>query len=137
MAAFGNAVRHRSGTRRSDKVGDESPRDPDPALSGDTNEVARGSDDSDATGNESGTRLRRSLLRPDANNARLSSVALNFVTLCAGWLAWRFAGSTLLALVATGLSIVKSPVDRRGGRIELKSRAGTGTAVVVSLPLAG
>ncbi|MBK6616038.1 hypothetical protein [Ottowia sp.] len=80
--------------------------DLEPASSADSNEVGRGSGDSDAAQNESEARLRRSLLRATANNARLSSVALGFATLYVGWLAWRFADSRLLALalVVTGLA---------------------------------
>ena len=83
-----------------------SSRDLEPASSADSNEVGRGSGDSDAAQNESEARLRRSLLRATANNARLSSVALGFATLYVGWLAWRFADSRLLALalVVTGLA---------------------------------
>ena len=83
-----------------------SSRDPDPALSLDTTGVAPGSGDSDAAENESEARLRRSLLRATASNARLSSVALAFAALYVGWLAWRFAASEplALALVATGLA---------------------------------
>ena len=83
-----------------------SSRAPESAFPADTEEVARGSGDSDAAENENETRLRRSLLRASANNARLSSVALAFATLYVGWLAWRFADSRLLALalVITGLT---------------------------------
>jgi signal transduction histidine kinase len=87
-------------------VGDVSSRDLEPASSADSNEVGRGSGDSDAAQNESEARLRRSLLRATANNARLSSVALGFATLYVGWLSLRFADSRLLALalVVTGLA---------------------------------
>ena len=61
-----------------------SSRDLEPASSADSNEVGRGSGDSDAAQNESEARLRRSLLRATANNARLSSVALGFATLYVG-----------------------------------------------------
>ena len=83
-----------------------SSRDLEPASSADSNEVGWGSGDSDAAQNESEARLRRSLLRATANNARLSSVALGFASLYVGWLSLRFADSRLLALalVVTGLA---------------------------------
>ena len=106
VAAVRSTLFHRPGTHRAEKVGDVSSRDLEPASSADSNEVGRGSGDSDAAQNESEARLRRSLLRATANNARLSSVALGFATLYVGWLAWRFADSRLLALalVVTGLA---------------------------------
>ena len=81
-----------------------SSRNLEPASSADSKEVGRGSGDSDAAQNENEARLRRSLLRATANNAKLSSVALGFATLYVGWLAWRFVDSRLLALVVTGLA---------------------------------
>jgi signal transduction histidine kinase len=106
VAAVRSTLFHRPGTHRAEKVGDVSSRDLEPASSADSKEVGRGSGDSDAAQNESEARLRRSLLRATANNARLSSVALGFATLYVGWLAWRFADSRLLALalVVTGLA---------------------------------
>ncbi len=78
-----------------------SSRDLEPASSAGSKEVGRESGDSHAAQNESEARLRRSLLRATANNAKLSSVALGFATLYVGWLAWRFADSRLLALALT------------------------------------
>jgi hypothetical protein len=106
VAAVRSTLFHRPETHRAEKVGDVSSRDLDSALPADSKEVGQGSGDSDAAQNESEARLRRSLLRATANNARLSSVALGFATLFVGWLAWRFADSRLLALalVVTGLA---------------------------------
>jgi signal transduction histidine kinase len=106
VAAVRSTLFHRPETHRAEKVGDVSSRDLDSALPADSKEVGQGSGDSDAAQNESEARLRRSLLRATANNARLSSVALGFATLYVGWLAWRFADSRLLALalVVTGLA---------------------------------
>jgi signal transduction histidine kinase len=106
VAAVRSTLFHRPGIHCADKVGDVSSRDLDSALPADSNEVGQGSGDSDAAQNESEARLRRSLLRATAYNAKLSSVALGFATLYVGWLAWRFADSRLLALalVVTGLA---------------------------------
>ena len=95
------AVRHRQEPHLAKKVGDVSSRDLEPASSAGSKEVGRESGDSHAAQNESEARLRRSLLRATANNAKLSSVALGFATLYVGWLAWRFADSRLLALALT------------------------------------
>ena len=106
-----------------------SSRDLDSALPADSKEVGQGSGDSDAAQNESEARLRRSLLRATANNARLSSVALGFATLYVGT---RDSARLYFLTRTTSDGFVITGNHRRAAR-EIKGRYLSGAAFCLSV----